>query len=348
MMFADLPLFPEQASTMAERVDALLFFLLGVTGFFMVLIPVLVIYFAVKYRRRVEGERPPRILGSLRLELFWTIVPAILAAIIFVWGADVYYSIARPPDDCIEIYVVAKQWMWKVQHPGGKREMNQLHVPVGRPVKVILTSEDVIHSFFVPAFRIHQDVVPGRYYQAWFEATRVDPNGYHLFCSQYCGTDHSGMIGRVYVMEEKDYVNWLNSKAEGSLALEGRKLFLKLQCVTCHSRETQRAPLLEDLYRSRVLLDDGRTVTADEGYIRESILRPRFKVVAGWKPIMPTFEGQVSEEDLIKLIAFVKALGPGQTPVRNEAAPQPAVEPGPESAKPSTGPESPGGSKPKP
>jgi cytochrome c oxidase subunit 2 len=318
-MFADVPLFPEQASTHAERVDALFFFMLAVTGVVAVLVTVLMIYFAVRYRRRTEGQPTPRILGSRRLETVWSVVPFFMFLIMFAWGANVYFALTQPPADALDVYVVGKQWMWKVQHPEGQREINELHVPVGTPIKLTLTSEDVIHDFAVPAFRTKIDVLPGRYVQTWFQATKT--GRFRLYCNQYCGTNHAGMTGYIVVIEPAEYAAWLNSHAEGSLALEGRKLFLKLQCVSCHSADSRaRAPVLEDLFGSTVHLRDGRTVTADEGYIRESILKPQAKVVAGWEPIMPTFEGQVDEEDLIKLIAYIKSLGPGQTPMRTEEA----------------------------
>jgi len=321
-MFPDIPLFPEQASTHAEKVDALFFFLVGVTGAVAVLVTVLVIYFAVHYRRRADGEPPPRILGSIWLETIWSVVPFLIFLIMFAWGAQVYFALSRPPEDALEVYVVGKQWMWKVQHPEGHREINALHVPLGKPIKLTLTSEDVIHDFAVPAFRIKIDVLPGRYVHTWFQATKTGT--FHLFCDQYCGTNHAGMTGEVVVMEPAEYEAWLNSHAEGSLALEGRKLFLKLQCVSCHSADSRaRAPVLENLFGRTVHLRDGRAVAADEGYIRESILKPEAKVVAGWEPIMPTFQGQVDEEDLIKLIEYIKSLRPGQTPVRTEEATPP-------------------------
>src|SRR5262249_46433938 len=307
------------------------FFLCAVTGSVGLFITLLIIVFAVKYRRRSEGERTPRITGSVKLELFWTLGPLCVFMVMFVWAASVYTAAVRPPDDATEIYVVGKQWMWKVQHPGGQREINELHVPINRPVKLTLISEDVIHDFFVPAFRSKIDVLPGRYVTTWFEPTKL--GHFHLFCAQYCGTNHSGMVGDVVVMEQEDYGRWLDQRAEGSLALEGRKLFLKLECLTCHNRQTQRAPILEGLYGSTVTLRDGRTVVADYGYIRESILDPRAKIVQGWEPIMPTFKGQLadehaepplSEEDaLIRLIAYIRSVRSGETPVRTEAFPPP-------------------------
>jgi cytochrome c oxidase subunit 2 len=213
--------------------------------------------------------------------------------------------------------------MWKLQHPEGQREINELHVPVGQPIKLTLTSEDVIHSFYVPAFRTKVDLLPGRYVYTWFHPTV--PGRYHLFCAEYCGTNHAGMRGEVVVMDPAEYQDWLNHNAEGSLALEGRKLFLQLQCISCHVAGPQaRAPVLEKLYGQIVPLRGGGNTLADDNYIRNSILKPQSQVVLGWEPIMPTFEGQVSEDDLIKLIAFIKSLEPGQTPQRNEESNPPA------------------------
>jgi cytochrome c oxidase subunit 2 len=330
---AGVPLFPPQASTTAQQVDALFFFLTAVTGLAGLGVLATIAYFTVKYRRRTDHDRTPRILGSLRLELAWTVGPFLIFVVMFVWGASVYMAIARAPDDAMEVYVVGKQWMWKIQHPGGQREINELHVPVGRRVKLILTSEDVIHSFYVPAFRTKVDVVPGRYVQTWFEATRTGQ--FHLFCAEYCGTHHSGMIGSVHILGQEEYDAWLDRRAEGSPALEGRKLFLKLQCLGCHSADAAaRAPNLEGLYGRTVQLQDGQRVQADAAYLRESILRPRAKVVAGWQPIMPVFDGLLvdekdreagvgQEEQLLRLIAYLKSLGPGQTPVRTDEFPPP-------------------------
>jgi len=324
-MFADVPLFPEQASTYAEQVDHLLFFLMAVTGSVALLVTVLILWFSWRYRRSRVGPKTSRGGGVFRLEVFWTVVPFLIFLVMFVWGAKVYSTLLNPPPDAMEVYVVGKQWMWKIQHSGGQREINALHLPVNRPVKLTLTSEDVIHDFFVPAFRVHIDVIPGRYVSTWYKPTKTGT--YHLFCSQYCGTSHADMKGTVTVMEPGDYEAWLAARAEGSLALEGRKLFLKLQCISCHSADSHaHAPVLEALYGRTVRLEHGTTV-ADEAYLRESILQPRAKIVQGWKPIMPTFQGQVSEEDLIRLIAFLKALRPGGTPDRNETSPAPVGAP---------------------
>lgn len=318
-------LLPEQASTMAPRVDALFWFISAVCIFFTLLVAVLLMFFAVRYRRRTEDYFPKPVIGSTALELFWTLTPLAIALGIFFWGATIYFDIVRPPENALEVYVTGKQWMWHLQHPGGQREINTLHVPVGRPVKVIMTSEDVLHDFYVPAFRVKMDAVPGKYTYLWFEATK--PGKYDLFCAMYCGTDHSRMVGHVYAMEPAEYEAWLTEKADRSLALQGRQLFQKLQCVTCHHPEAgNRAPILENLYGRRVELDGGRSVVADESYLRESILYPANKVRAGWRPIMPSYQNQVSEEELVKLIAFLKALKAGETPPRVEQGEPPAKE----------------------
>jgi cytochrome c oxidase subunit 2 len=302
-------LFPVQASTVAPLTDHLLYFLLAVAVLFSAGIFISLFYFAVRYRRRSNADLPPRIDGNLSLELLWSGIPLVLVMIMFVWGADVFFELSRPPDNAMEVYVVAKQWMWKLQHMEGQREINELHIPVGRPVRLTMTSEDVIHSFFVPAFRTKQDVLPGRYTTTWFQPTKAGK--YHLFCAEYCGTNHSRMIGWVYAMEPQDYQAWLSGGApEGSMASSGAKLFQDLACVNCHRSDAQgRCPNLTSLYGSMVQLADGRVVKADEAYIRESILNPNAKIVAGFQPLMPTFQGLVSEEGVLQLIEYIKSLG---------------------------------------
>lgn len=302
-------LFPEQASTVAGRVDALFYFLVAVSVFFSFLIFLLVSFFAIKYRRRSEAERPQAIFGDLRLELLWTLVPLGITMVMFTWGASLYFTLSRPPTGALEISVVAKQWMWKFQHSEGQREINQLHVPLGRPVRLTMTSEDVIHSLSVPAFRVKMDVLPGRYTVLWFEATKTGE--YHAFCAEYCGTLHSGMLGRVVVMKPALYEKWLSGGAPGeSLASAGERLFRQLGCDSCHRADSSaRAPALEGLFGKPVRLRGGGTVIADEDYIRESILNPNAKIVAGYEPKMPTFKGQISEEGLLKIIAYIKSLG---------------------------------------
>jgi cytochrome c oxidase subunit II len=315
-MFDNFPLWPQRASTMAGNVDALYIFLLIVSGLMTLLIFTAVIYFAARYRRH-RGVRAEQIEGSIPLELTWSVIPFAIFMVIFLWGAVVYFKSRTPPRDATEVYVVAKQWMWKLEHAEGQREINELHVPVGRDVKLIMTSQDVIHSFFVPAFRMKQDVLPGRYTVAWFRATK--PGTYHLFCTQYCGTQHSGMIGSIIVMEPAQYEAWMSGGSTGPLSATGEKIFSELGCVTCHRSDSEgRGPNLQGVFGKPVELVDGRTVMADENYIRECILDPGAKRVKGFQPIMPTFQGLVSEEQVNALVAYVKSLSAaksGQTGV---------------------------------
>jgi len=307
-MWSGTPLFPESASTMASRVDALYFFLVGLTAFFSVLIAGLIIVYAIRFRRRSPDAIGARIHGGMMLEITWSVIPFFITMVIFVWGASVFFAMSRPPDETLNIYAVGKQWMWKFQHLDGQREINELHVPVGRPVKMIMTSEDVIHDFFVPAFRVKADVIPGRYTSLWFEPTKAGT--YHLFCAEYCGTKHSGMTGQVIVMEPDEYQKWLSGgQGEGSLASAGQKLFADLACNTCHRPDAQgRGPVLNGLFGKTIDLQSGNRIIVDEAYIRESILTPATKITAGFQPIMPTFQGLVSEEGLLELIEYVKSL----------------------------------------
>jgi cytochrome c oxidase subunit 2 len=326
-MFDNFPLWPDRASTAAGNVDALYIFLLIVSGLMTLLIFTAVIYFAARYRQQ-QGVPAEQIEGSTPLELTWSIIPLGVFLAIFFWGAVVYFKGRTPPRDSTEVYVVAKQWMWKLEHAEGQREINELHVPVGRDVKLIMTSQDVIHSFFVPAFRMKQDVLPGRYTVAWFRATK--PGTYHLFCTQYCGTQHSGMVGSIIVQEPAQYEAWMSGGSTGPLSATGEKIFAELGCVTCHRSDTQgRGPNLQGVFGKPVLLEDGRTVTADENYVRESILDPGAKIVKGFKPVMPTFQGIVSEEQLNALVAYVKSLSnPGASgPKTADAAPKDSKTP---------------------
>jgi cytochrome c oxidase subunit II len=311
-MFSHLPFWPESASTTAGRVDALYIFLVLVSAIMTVLIFTTLIIFAIKFRKR-RGRPAEQIEGSTILEITWSIIPFAIFMSFFVWGAVLYFQERTPPQDAMEVYTVAKQWMWKFEHAGGQREINELHVPMGRDVKLIMTSQDVIHSFYVPAFRIKQDVLPGRYTTFWFHATKAGT--YHLFCAEYCGTQHSGMIGWIVVMEPRDYEAWMTAGGGNQpLAVTGQKLFSNLGCATCHRSDTQgRGPNLVGVYNKPVLLEDGRTINADENYIRESILEPGAKIVKGFKPVMPTFQGQISDEQLNALVAYVKSLTQSRT-----------------------------------
>jgi cytochrome c oxidase subunit 2 len=316
-----IPLFPEQASTFAKDVDALYFFILAVSAFFALLVTVAVTYFGIRYRHRRAGDVGARIEGNLPLELLWSVIPTMIAMVMFGWGASVYFHMRRPPAEALQVYAVGKQWMWKFQHLEGQREINELHVPMGRPVKVTVTSEDVLHSLYFPSFRQKIDAIPGRYMDLWFEANKA--GRYHIFCTEYCGTKHSGMIGEVIVMEPAQYQAWLaGGGLEGTLAQRGARLFQDLACGTCHLDTGQgRGPSLKDIVGTTVELQDGSKAVVDEAYLRESILNSQAKVVKGFQPLMPTFQGLVSEENLVALIEHVKTLSPKATATAPAAAP---------------------------
>jgi cytochrome c oxidase subunit II len=296
---------PDQASTIAQGVDYLYYFLTAIDLFFTVVIFVTIFYFAVRYRRRSEQDRPPQIEGNIPLEVAWTLIPLGLVVIVFLWGTSLFIQNSRPPEAATEIFVVGKQWMWKIQHPEGVEEINELHVPVNRPIKLTMTSEDVIHDFAVPAFRIKKDVVPGMYSTEWFQATKTGT--FYLFCDQYCGTNHSEMKGDVVVMEPTAYEQWLSGGIRGeSMAQAGAQLYDQLGCITCHG--TGKGPPLAGIYGKPVKLTNGETLVADDDYLRHCILYPTDRIVEGYKPIMPTFKGQVTEEQLLQLIAYIRSL----------------------------------------
>jgi len=308
-MFQGIPIRPDQGSTIAQGVDHLYYFLTAIDLLFTAIIFLTIFYFALRYRRRSEEDKPPEIEGNIPLELAWTVIPLGLCIIVFLWGTNLFIQNSRPPEAAAEIFVVGKQWMWKIQHPEGIEEINELHVPVNRPVKLTMTSEDVIHDFSVPAFRIKKDVVPGIYTTEWFQATKTGT--FHLFCDQYCGTNHSLMTGSVIVMEPTEYEQWLSGGIRGEpMAQAGAQLYDQLACITCHG--TGKGPSLNNVYGKPVKLTDGTTVVADEAYLRESILYPSAKIVDGYRPIMPTFKGQVTEEQLLQLISYIKSLASQQ------------------------------------
>jgi len=306
-MWHGFPIRPEQASTIARGVDHLYYFLTAIDLFFTALIFLTILFFVLRYRRRSEKEQATQIEGNIPLEIVWTAIPLGLVVIIFLWGTSLFIQNSRPPAAATEIFVVGKQWMWKLQHPEGVEEINELHVPVNRPIKLTMTSEDVIHDFSVPAFRVKKDVVPGMYTSLWFEATETGT--FHIFCDQYCGVNHSLMRGEVIVMEPAAYEQWLSGGIRGeSMPQAGAKLYDQLSCITCHG--TGKGPSLVGIYNKPVKLGDGSTVVADDAYLRESVLYPSAKIVAGYPPIMPTFKGQVTEEQLLQLIAYIRSLGP--------------------------------------
>jgi cytochrome c oxidase subunit 2 len=304
---------PEAASSLAPSVDVLLLTLTGITSLVALCIVVVLTVFTVKYRHASHADRsraPPEQMRrtNRRIELTWMFLPLAIFIAIFAWAADLYLDHYAVPADAVPVFVVAKQWMWRLQHSDGRREINELHVARGRAVKLIMTSEDVIHSFFVPAFRVKQDVLPGRYTTLWFTATK--DGEFHLFCAEYCGTDHARMGGRIVVLEPAEYARWLNTAAPAlSMAERGAQLFRQLGCSGCHgAAATVAAPKLEGLYGKPVPLEGGGTVIADERYLRDSILLPRKEVAAGYAPIMPSFAGAISEDQLLDLIAYITSL----------------------------------------
>jgi cytochrome c oxidase subunit 2 len=322
-------LFPESASSLSGATDEFYLFMWAVTLVFSMGIGLALLVFGVKYRRRHRDERPPEIHPSMLLEVAWSVIPFLLTVVMFVWAAWLFFAQARVPDDAIRINVVGKRWMWKLQHMTGQREINELHVPLGKPVRLVLTSEDVIHSFFVPAFRIKKDAVPGRYNDAWFTATK--PGRYRIYCTEYCGTEHSRMVGWVNVLGPTEYQQWLaGGPAPVSPVAAGQRLFTERNCSTCHYGDSgARGPVLNGLPGSKVLVQGGASVTADDTYLRESILAPAAKVVAGYQPIMPTFAGQLGEEDIAALIAYIKSLPPAAGDAAGRKASVPQSEPRP-------------------
>ena len=304
-----VPLHPPAASTIAGEVDQLYYFLTGITLFFTILIFSIIFYFMVKYRRRSDDEVPEDTHGPMTLELAWTVIPSLICVVIFAWASSLYVRNSQPPPASTEVFVIGKQWMWHIQHPEGPREINELHVPVGEPVKLTMTSQDAIHGFYIPAFRVKKDVLPGRYTSLWFEATV--PGTYHLFCTEYCGTDHSEMIGWVYAMSRDDYEAWLTGGEKSEpMAQQGEEIFNHYTCGYCHVPDgTGRGPSLVGLYGKTEKLASGEMRTVDETLIRQALLEPNSVHVAGFAPVMPTFQGQFTEEQILQLIAYVKSLG---------------------------------------
>lgn len=300
---------PEQASKIAPRVDMLFDYLLVVSGLIAGGICLLILVFAFKYRRGSSADRSNAPIKNWKLESAWIGIPILLSLFTFVWSARLFYDEYAEPAGAININVVGQQWFWEMQHPEGPREMDELHIPVGRPIKLTLSSQDVIHDFFVPAFRIKQDALPGRLTTAWFTATQ--PGRYHLFCAQYCGTQHSNMGGWIYAMEPADYERWLtHSKPQPSLAEAGEKLFVQFSCTGCHgSHAAVRAPSLDGLYGRAVPLADGSMVVADDRYLYDSIVLPGAQVVAGYQNIMPTYKGSLTQAQLLQIVAYLRSLG---------------------------------------
>jgi cytochrome c oxidase subunit 2 len=309
----NFPLFPDQAAETAWEVDAVAFYEFAVAAFFTALIFVFIVTLAAKYHRGAKANRahPPH--HSQAMEILWIGVPLLLEVVMFIWATVLFYRIYEPPPNSMEVFVIGKQWMWQIQHSEGRSEINELHVPLGEPIKLTMTSQDVIHSFYIPAFRMKQDVLPGRYTSMWFRPTKV--GRYHLFCAEYCGTSHSGMVGWVEVMEPAEFQQWLTRSGTGpSMAEQGEQLFVQYHCAGCHrGSQIVNAPRLEGVYGRPVPIQRGRQdvefTVADERYIRDSILEPRKEVVAGYQPVMPSFRDRISEPDLLRIIAYIKSIG---------------------------------------
>jgi cytochrome c oxidase subunit 2 len=307
-----LPFWPRDAAVTASRIDTLVIAELAIVALILCFVFGLMIVFGLRYRRGSSADRTHLVRKTWHWEIGWTAGSLAGFLALFVWGANLYVWLYQPPRGDLEIYVVGKQWMWKLQHPGGQREINELHVPVNKTVRLLLASQDVIHSFFVPAFRVKHDVVPGQYQTFWFKATET--GRFKLQCTQYCGTQHAHMVGDIVVMSDADYTRWLGTQGvHESLAQQGEALFRRYGCSGCHgANSTVHAPSLVGVYGSIVHLQDGSAVIADERYIRDSILLPRSQIVAGFPPVMPSFAGQIGEDDLMKLVAYIQSLSRGQ------------------------------------
>jgi cytochrome c oxidase subunit 2 len=343
-MIGKFAFWPDLASSFAWKVDAIYIFIILVTALVTLGVYAAIVAFVVKYKRKAEDEIPEQIEGNLPLEILWSVIPLGLVLVMFGWGAVLFFELSTPPAEAINFSVVGKQWMWKVQHPSGKREINELHVPLGQPVKLTITSEDVLHSFYIPAFRTKMDAVPGRYTTSWFEPSKTGE--YHIFCAEYCGTQHSVMIGRVVVLDPTQYEQWLKTGTTTPVntgetpEMAGARLFQEQRCMTCHQTNGIMAPMLQGLYGKEIELQGGQKILFDEAYIRESILNPTAKITAGYQPVMPTFQGQVTEDAIMQLIAYIKSLAgaPGahvatSTPI--ETTPEPQATEG-QAASPST------------
>jgi cytochrome c oxidase subunit II len=327
-------LFPREASSIAPYVDALYFFLLLMTLIGLVLVGGLIFGFSIRYRKQ-RNPVATQVEGSTLMEATWTIIPLAIFLVCFVWGALLYFRIYNPPTNAMNVYIVGKQWMWKAEHPGGQHEINALHVPIGRPVQLTMISQDVFHSYSIPDFRVKREVIPGRYTTVWFQAT--DPGTYHLFCTQYCGTAHSAMIGEITAMTPDDYDKWTRESTSGmSLAQNGERLFASMGCNACHSGDAAaRGPNLAGVYGSKLQLTDGSQVLVTDAYLRDAILNPSQHITTGFAPIMPTYQGQISEDGLIDLVEYIKNMQTNYrvqqtltTSQSNQAAPTtPGVKP---------------------
>jgi cytochrome c oxidase subunit 2 len=317
MLLADtIPLFPAEAGSLARQVDALYWALIGISTFITLGLFIVITFFLIRYRHNSEADRVMLRLSPTYLEVTWTTIPLIIFTGLFVWGALIFVRANRPPPNATPIYVVGQQWYWDVRHENGRHEIGDLHVPVGEPVQLIMTSADVIHDYYIPAFRLKYDVVPGKYTSLWFKATK--PGEYRILCSQYCGTSHSEMTGTLYAMRPDAYQLWLEAKdgaGHQSMAEEGARLFRTYSCIGCHADNSGvHAPDLAGLYGKAVTLTGGQSIAADDQYLRDAILKPSAQGIAGYKSIMPSYQGQISEENLALLIAYIKSLSTPNPP----------------------------------
>ncbi|RYG31230.1 cytochrome c oxidase subunit II [bacterium] len=315
-MFSSFPFSPPSASNFASEYDTLFWVITALTVVFTVIVAGLVLLFAIRYRRGTTADRSRPVYENLWFEVSSMTVPTILGLMIFVWGTRLFVNMRTPPPDATELFVIGKQWMWHIQHPDGTRENNTLHVPLGKPVKLTMISQDVIHAFYIPAMRVQYMVVPGRYTQMWFTPTQKGE--FHLFCNMYCGTQHSEMGGRVVVMEPRAYAEWLAKNGETtpplSVAQAGERLFNKVGCANCHvGQDNLRGPTLNGIYNTARRMEDGSTMRADETYLRESILRPSNHITQGYENSMLPYEGQLTEDQVVQLIAYIR--GAGSNPI---------------------------------
>jgi len=307
---------PEEASNLARNVDTVIWFVTIISLVFFFLITVVLVFFAIKYRRKSGEDETPYITGNHFLETLWTIVPSILVLVIFAYGFIVFKQMRTPPQEALEVNVIGKQWLWQFQYDNGKTTINELYVQQNRPVKIIMRSEDVIHSFFVPAFRVKQDLLGGMYTYLWFTPTKVGV--FDLYCAEYCGAAHSKMLGKVIVMSPEAYERWRKGEereeqkgvASISPVQLGEQLYQQRGCNACHTIDGTPSvgPSWKGLFGHEVTLQDGTKVTADENYIRESILEPQAKLVKGYQPVMPSFKGILTDEEISAIIAYIKTL----------------------------------------
>jgi cytochrome c oxidase subunit 2 len=327
LLLGTLQFLPEQASTIGREVDYIFWGLMAISAFMTLGLFAVITFFLIRYRSTSDAKRTMSRLSPTYLEVTWTATPIVIFIGLFIWGALVFAKASKPPPGSLPIYVVGLQWYWDVRHENGRQEIGDLHVPVGQPVQLIMTSTDVIHDYFIPAFRIKRDVLPGKYTTQWFTATK--PGKYRIFCNQYCGTKHGLMTGYLYAMQPEDYETWLSTSGGGppveSLAQSGARLFRQYSCSGCHGANSSvHAPSLTGIYGHPVPLQGGEFVTADDQYLRDSILKPDSQIVAGYKAIMPSFQKQISEQDVIALVAYIKSLS------------QPPASAGASSSKPTT------------